>query len=164
MSRFFANIHSLRDITDEAKRTELINEIRSNTQKYIIKPQKEGGGNNYYNDDILMILPPETDPNKISDLLNDSIIMERLNPPEVENYILYENKLKKCTCINEMGVYGIIISDDKTIHVNKNAGFLLRTKESDVQEGGVVTGYSAIDIPYLVDMKLEKDDKPLSFN
>ena len=76
--------------------------------------------------------------------------MERINPPEYDTYILHNNELKFKKCVSELGIYGAILSDEKTTHLNKSFGFLLRTKESSVQEGGVVTGYSAIDIPELI--------------
>lgn len=142
----------------------LFNEMRSNIEKYIVKPQKEGGGNNYYNEDILMLLPPEDKLEQLGDILKQSIIMERIFPPELETYILHENQLKKLTCVSEISVYGIILSDDKNIHFNKSVGLLVRTKETTNQEGGVVTGFSAIDLPFLVDLKLDQSSTtPLKY-
>jgi hypothetical protein len=76
--------------------------------------------------------------------------MERINPPEYDTYILHNSEVKFRKCVSELGIYGAILSDEKGIHLNKSFGFLLRTKESTVQEGGVVTGYSAIDLPKLI--------------
>ena len=48
---------------------------------------KEGGGNNYYNNDILKIID--------TDLINTSIIMERINPFEYETMILENGRIIK---------------------------------------------------------------------
>jgi hypothetical protein len=164
MSRFFAKIYYVNEMTDEEKKS-VFAEMRGNISKYIVKPQKEGGGNNYYNEDILDLLPSEDDPSSVGVILKHAMIMERISPPEVETLVLHDNKLKKMNCISEISVYGIIISDEKTIHLNKSVGFLVRTKEKSNQEGGVIGGFSAIDLPYLVDMRLDsKNPEPLSYD
>ena len=104
---------------------------------------KEGGGNNFYNNDILKIID--------TDQINMSIIMERINPPEQETWILQNGKITKRQCVSEISVYGIILSDDSHILINKQVGFLIRTKDASVQEGGVISASSSIDLPYLVD-------------
>lgn len=144
-------------MTDEAK-INLFKEIRSDISKYIVKPQKEGGGNNYYNEDILLLLPENDDVSKIGSILQESIIMERINMPEFMAPVLFENKLKVVKCVSEVSVYGSIISDKTQIYLNKTFGVLLRTKEAHVQEGGLAAGFSAIDFPYLVDLKCDKDN------
>jgi len=129
---------------EESERDFLYVEIKNKVENYIVKPQKEGGGHNYAGKDILDVLDkPE--------IMNNSIIQERVNPPENEAYILRNGKLSKEKCVSEIGIYGIIISDDTTVHMNKSAGYLLRTKLSTSNEGGVVMGASAIDTPYLVE-------------
>lgn len=148
--RFFAKIYYVPLMTEEEKKT-VFKEIRENIGKYIVKPQKEGGGNNYYNEDILDILPPEDDVSDVGPVLKHAMIMERINPPEQQTLIIADNKLKTQNCISEISVYGIILSDEKTIHFNKSVGFLIRTKDVATQEGGVVVGASAVDLPYLVD-------------
>ena len=104
---------------------------------------KEGGGNNFYNNDILDIIDTE--------IMNTSIIMERVVPPENEAFILENHKVIKKNCVSEISVYGIILSDETQVHLNKQVGFLIRTKDASVQEGGVMSASAAIDLPYLVD-------------
>lgn len=105
---------------------------------------KEGGGNNYYNNDILKIID--------TDLINTSIIMERINPFEYETMILENGRIIKKNCVSEIGIYGIILSyDDTHIIMNKQVGFLLRTKDATSQEGGILAASAAIDLPYLID-------------
>jgi glutathione synthase len=147
MSRFFCKIYSFIDLNEDDQK-EIIKKLRTNYKDYIVKPQKEGGGNNYYNEQILPLLPKEGKP--VEGILKNTIIMERINPPEYDSYILHNNELKYKKCVSELGIYGAILSDENTFHLNRSFGFLLRTKESNVQEGGVVSGYSAIDLPKLI--------------
>jgi len=44
-----------------------------------------------------------------------------------------------------------LYSNGDKIVFNKQQGYLLRTKNHGVDEGGVATGYSVLDSPYLVD-------------
>ena len=153
--RFFVKIFYVNDMTEEEKKT-VFKEIREDIGKYIIKPQKEGGGNNYYNEDILKILPSEGDESNISEVLKHSMIMERINPPEYDTLVLFNNTLVKQNCVSEISVYGIILSDDEKVILNESVGFLLRTKEKSNQEGGVLVGFSSIDLPYFVTENKER--------
>ena len=148
IKRMFAKMYSVSTMSPE-ERKELYADMKANYTKYIVKPQKEGGGNNFYNEDILKVLPKDNS-DDVSDILANSLIMERITPKEQECLILIKNGLKLAKCISEISVYGIILADKDKVYINKSAGFLIRTKESHVQEGGVVSGFSAIDIPYLV--------------
>lgn len=139
----------------------LFKEIKFDLSKYIVKPQKEGGGNNYYNQDILDLLPKDEN-DEIGSVLQESIIMERINLPEFLAPILFENELKIKKCVSEISVYGYILSDENKIHINKTFGLLLRTKEAHVQEGGLAAGFSAIDFPYLCDLNLN-DKNEISY-
>jgi glutathione synthetase len=142
MRRFFVKIFYAEEMSGEDIES-LVKEIRGDLNKYIVKPMKEGGGNNYYNEEILSVLPGE----KREEIFKNSIIMERINPPENETYVLHENTFKYFKAISELSVYGIILSDENTIHLNESVGFLLRTKEKSNQEGGVIIGSSVIDLP-----------------
>lgn len=61
---------------------------------------------------------------------------------------------------SEIGIYSSVFVDtskekDYTLE-NRTFGRLLRTKGYTNDEGGINTGYSVIDQPYLVDIKNEK--------
>jgi hypothetical protein len=164
ISRFFTKIYYVKEMTNEEK-TSIFKEIRTDPNKYIVKPQKEGGGNNYYNEQILTLLPgEEAGVENLNPELTSSLIMQRINPPESETYVLHENKLKKINGISEVSTYGIILSTaDKKIILNQNAGYLVRTKDKNIQEGGIVAGFSAVDLPFLVDFNL-KDNSVLKYD
>ena len=163
ISRFFAKILYINDLSEDERR-KLFIALKTHVSMYILKPQREGGGNNYYHEDILKILPQfeinsdsenninnlDVSNNSLSQELRHLLVMDRVNPEEYDTAVLHDNKLKKMNCISEVSVYGIILSSDKIIYMNKAVGFLLRTKEKSSQEGGVIGGFSAIDMPLLI--------------
>lgn len=59
--------------------------------------------------------------------------------------------------IGELGVYGVCLwrngkeEDEGEVLVNYEAGFLLRTKGRESEEGGVAAGFGAVDSVCLVD-------------
>ena len=50
-------------------------------------------------------------------------------------------------CINEIGIYGTMVTnvETKEEYINEVTGYLVRTKTTDTNEGGVATGYSVLD-------------------
>lgn len=52
--------------------------------------------------------------------------------------------------ISELGIFGVFIGDDKKIYMNHTAGSLLRTKNVDDEDGGVVAGVAVLDSVFLV--------------
>ena len=159
--RFFTKIYYLRDM-DKEKQKELFNEITSNPKSYILKHQKDN--NNYYDDKILSLIPKDdSEPN--DELLN-SIIMEKIDSPEYESINLIKEEFNSCTIISEFSVFGIIISsDNKTYLTNKNIGFLVRSKDKNQCDGGIINEDCCIDLPCLIDVNVNKDDgNPISYN
>ena len=147
---------------DKEKQKELFNEITSNPKSYILKHQKDN--NNYYDDKILSLIPKDdSEPN--DELLN-SIIMEKIDSPEYESINLIKEEFNSCTIISEFSVFGIIISsDNKTYLTNKNVGFLVRSKDKNQCDGGIINEDCCIDLPCLIDVNVNKDDgNPISYN
>lgn len=122
---------------------------------YVLKPQREGGGNNIYGAKI----PPF-----IRSLGDDSrkyrghILMELIQPPALRNSILRNGQMMNGDVIGELGVYGVClwhqgkINDGSGILENWEAGFLLRTKGRESEEGGVAAGFGAVDSVCLLDV------------
>jgi glutathione synthase len=119
----------------------------SNSEAYVLKPQREGGGNNIYRSSIpgfLKSLPNESH-------YNAYILMELIRPPPLTNSIVREGKVVTGGVVGELGVYGTILWDaDGKILQNEEAGWLLRTKGSGVDEGGVAAGFGCVDSVCLV--------------
>jgi glutathione synthase len=120
--------------------------------RYVLKPQREGGGNNIYRQKIpefLASIPQKNWP--------AYILMEMIEPPPLRNAILRNGEVQKGGVIGELGVYGVCLwrnglrEDPGEIVENWEAGYLLRTKGDQSEEGGVAAGFGAVDSCCLVD-------------
>ncbi|KAJ1799561.1 Glutathione synthetase [Coemansia sp. RSA 2399] len=113
---------------------------------FVVKPQREGGGYNTYGDDIPGLLEGLS-----SEERKAYILMDLIRAPGFKNVLMREGKLISSEVVSELGIYGLWIrSADGRVIVNKHGGHLLRTKASDVYEGGVAAGFAVIDSPLLV--------------
>jgi len=120
----------------------------NNPDKYVLKPQREGGGNNVYGEDIKPFLENIKD----SDERCAYILMDRISPPIIKNYMVRPGmEPMLANCISELGMFGYVIGTKDEILENKQVGHMLRTKLSHVNEGGVAAGLGALDSVYLVD-------------
>lgn len=120
--------------------------------RYVLKPQREGGGNNVYRKaipDFLKSLPESHWP--------AHILMEMIEPPEQSNSIFRNGEIQTGGVICELGVYGACLWDTRgdgkrEILENFEAGYLLRTKGDQSEEGGVAAGFGSVDSLCLVDV------------
>lgn len=125
----------------------------SSAARYVLKPQREGGGNNIYRKAI----PPFLE--KLSETHWPAyILMEMIEPPPLRNAILRNGELQKGGVICELGVYGVCLwrgadgsGQKREILDSWEAGYLLRTKGDQSEEGGVAAGFGAVDSCCLVD-------------
>jgi glutathione synthase len=164
----FAGLYSLDadDITDDDRRA--IRHILSDktaADRYVLKPQREGGGYNFYGPDLYAKIQAnvtvvdrtdDTDDKSSSLTLDQSlgeyILMERLFPPPQTAILMRHGQVEGSgDTISELGCFGTIIVDGTTgtVIANEYAGFLLRTKFSTVNEGGVASGFATLSSPYL---------------
>ncbi len=123
--------------------------------KFVLKPQREGGGYNFYGDDLAKKLSENVqrtgDDIELSEELAEYILMQRLFPPQQTAILLRGGKVEGSgESISELGAFGTLVVDasGNIVH-NKYAGFLLRTKFSNVDEGGVASGFATLSSPYL---------------
>lgn len=114
-----------------------------NSQNFVLKPQREGGGNNIYREDILKFYDELSDKSE----LQGYILMTIVDPFISQNYVIKTDKkmYEKEDLISELGVFGILITKSNEIISNTTGGYLIRTKPLAVNEGGVATGYAALD-------------------
>lgn len=88
--------------------------------------------------------------------------MERINPPVVPALMLCRGEVTKHDSLSELGFYSCLFTKNtsrpgeqatsnarKTLQ-NDVIGTLMRTKASHHNEGGVSSGYSVIDSPFVV--------------
>jgi glutathione synthase len=153
--------------------------VNRNHPQYVLKPQREGGGYNFYGEQMLAKLtenvtvttssssssssssPFESTTIALSPTLGEYILMERLFPPQQLAILLRGGNVEATgRTISELGCFGAILvagreldDDDKVATVqiphNEYAGFLLRTKLANVDEGGVAAGFATLSSPYL---------------
>ncbi|CAF0925902.1 unnamed protein product [Brachionus calyciflorus] len=122
--------------------SQIIDLIDEKSDEFVLKPQREGGGHNIYKEDIRKFVDSLSDK---SDLMG-YILMKLVKPYTNENYVVRTGEqLAKKSLISELGIFGFYISNGDKIIQNQTGGYLLRTKSFDVNEGGVATGFSALD-------------------
>lgn len=115
-------------------------------ERFVLKPQREGGGNNVYKEDIPVFLKsiPEKE-------WSGYILMELIHPPTEKNVLLRDGKLITDGVVSELGIFGAYLLNEDTgdlLH-NSYSGYLLRSKISTSNEGGVAAGYGCVDSLYL---------------
>ncbi|RDW23574.1 hypothetical protein B0I72DRAFT_141399 [Yarrowia lipolytica] len=142
----FVEILPLGEDSEGGKRAEQL--ARTEPERFVLKPQREGGGNNIYKQDIPGFLEklPKNE-------WSAYILMELINPPVIQNHILRKGELFTGDTLSELGVFGTVLwnSENGEILHNDTTGWLLRTKLESSNEGGVAAGFGCIDGVYLVD-------------
>ena len=122
---------------------------------YVLKPQREGGGNNIYGEKIPPFIESLGDESR---KYRGHILMELIQPPSLRNSILRNGQITSGEVIGELGVYGVCIWQHNEAHAkpkvlhNWEAGYLLRTKGKESEEGGVAAGFGSVDSVCLVDV------------
>ncbi|ERS97188.1 glutathione synthase [Sporothrix schenckii 1099-18] len=151
LRRTFANIYPLDTDSAAGRQARVWAQDAAACRKFVLKPQREGGGNNYYKDKIpahLQTVPAEH--------WASYILMELITPPPVANLILRNGQVEQGGVICELGIYGTCIwgsesgSASQSILRNETAGYLLRTKGDQSEEGGVAAGFGCMDSVNLV--------------
>jgi glutathione synthetase len=124
---------------------------------YVLKPQREGGGYNFYGEELAKKLKSNIQQQEgggdlqLAKVLAEYILMERLFPPQQRAVLLRNGKVEGSgESVSELGSFGtlVVAPDGKVVH-NEYSGFLLRTKFSNVDEGGVASGFATLSSPYL---------------
>jgi len=139
----FTGLYSLTDGENGVK--EIIQRAIENPQNYVMKPQREGGGNNYFGDKLKESLQKMSPSER-----GCWILMERIIPPTIHTYMLREGKIIETLAVGELGIFSVFVNDGDQEIVNKSAGYLLRTKSTSFDDGGVAAGVAVLDSPYLV--------------
>ena len=117
-------------------------------QELVLKPQREGGGNNVYRGNI----PPFVAQLPVKERAA-WVAMELIRPPRgVRAYLVRSGAGRvSARAMSELGVFGWALFGEGRELREEQAGWLVRTKADDVDEGGVATGFSVLDSVLLVD-------------
>lgn len=84
--------------------------------------------------------------------------MELIDPPRLRNSIFRNGEVKSGEVIGELGVYGVCLWRNEMergkaeVIENFEAGYLLRTKGRESEEGGVAAGFGSVDSVCLIDV------------
>jgi glutathione synthetase len=152
VQKTFAPIYPM-DVSEAGKEARKIATDPETASHYVLKPQREGGGNNVYRKAIPEFLKTTPESHWPA-----HILMEMIEPPAQTNVILRNGELQKGGVICELGVYGVCLwkhgngTSKGQILENWEAGYLLRTKGDQSEEGGVAAGFGAVDSCCLIDL------------
>ncbi|XP_022882187.1 glutathione synthetase, chloroplastic [Olea europaea var. sylvestris] len=141
LRKCFAGLWSLED-------SNIVNDAIEKPGLYVMKPQREGGGNNIYGDDVretLLRIEKEGSNENAA-----YILMQRIFPTLSPAILMRQGISQKDHVISELGVYAAYLRNKTKVIINEECGYLLRTKVSSSNEGGVVAGFGVIDSIYLV--------------
>ena len=156
MRSAFAGLYSLGDdATPEDM--DAVRDVLDNGREgcYVLKPQREGGGYNFYGAKLAAKLRENISSSdgsiQLSKVLAEYILMQRLFPPQQRAVLLRNGKVEGSgDSVSELGCFGtLLVSHEGNILHNEYGGFLLRTKFSNVDEGGVASGFATLSSPYL---------------
>lgn len=131
-------------------KSKIINEAITNPDAFVLKPQREGGGNNLFGEDIRKKLL-ELKEGHTADSFAAYILMQRIFPPIHNTYFVRNGKMSAQTAVSELGIFASYVRNKDEIILNEHTGYLLRTKASSSNEGGVAAGFAALDSVYLLE-------------
>ncbi|KAI6661245.1 Glutathione synthetase [Oopsacas minuta] len=118
---------------------------------WVLKPQREGGGNNYFGQELVDMLKRLEGKEE----RGAYILMERLRAPLTPNYLISPRHNKDCleltNTIQEIGVFGFYIARGDKLSHDVTAGYLVRSKGAQTEDGGVSSGRAYMDSLDLVD-------------
>ncbi|KAH1082889.1 hypothetical protein J1N35_022650 [Gossypium stocksii] len=140
LQKCFAGLWSLVD-------SDITKKAIEKPELFVMKPQREGGGNNFYGDDVketLLRLQKEGSEEDAA-----YILMQRIFPAVSPTFLIRDGVCHKDHAISELGVYSAYLRNKESVIMNDQCGYLMRTKVSSSNEGGVAAGFAVLDSIYL---------------
>uniref|UniRef100_A0AC35TT70 Glutathione synthetase n=1 Tax=Rhabditophanes sp. KR3021 TaxID=114890 RepID=A0AC35TT70_9BILA len=138
----FAGLWALGEDSEECRH--VVEDAITHPSNYVLKPQTEGGGGNYFDEDIPRLLQSLT-----QNEMKSYILMQKLSPLIVENYLVRSNKdIQKTKVVSELGIYGYLIVDKSGTYESQFSDvypYMMRTKEETTREGGICIGAACLD-------------------
>ncbi len=132
----FVGMYDLNENVDGETASDL---AKAAPHKYVLKPQREGGGNNLYDQEMV------TEINKMTEEQQKAyVLMERIFTPGESSVLVVDRVAEETETVSEVGRYGACFHDGESFRFNKDIGYLVRTKSSDQNEGGVCAGYACL--------------------
>ncbi|MQL72436.1 hypothetical protein Taro_004743 [Colocasia esculenta] len=140
LRKCFAGLWSLDD-------SDIVNNVVEKPELFVLKPQREGGGNNIYGEAVRdTLLQLQQDGSKG---LAAYILMQRIFPTSSPTHLVRDGVCHQDPAVSELGVYGAYLRNKDKVIMNDQCGYLMRTKVSTSNEGGVAAGFAVLDSIYL---------------
>lgn len=114
---------------------------------FVMKPQREGGGNNIYGEEVketLVRLQKEGSEEEAA-----YILMQRIFPKVFPTLLVRDGICYKEQAISELGIFSAYLRNNEKVIISDQCGYLMRTKVSSSNEGGVAAGFAVLDSLYL---------------
>ena len=136
----FAKMHTLDEIINTPEGEVSAAEwLSKHADDYVLKPQREGGGNNYFGSDILKLLPSIKKEEQKA-----YVLMEKIQAVPHSSLQVVNGQAETLNCVSEIGRFGICFAENGEVKNNLDAGYLVRTKAKNVNEGGVCAGFACL--------------------
>ncbi|RDX82165.1 Glutathione synthetase, chloroplastic, partial [Mucuna pruriens] len=136
----FAGLWSLED-------TDIIRKAIESPELFVMKPQREGGGNNIYGDALRETLLKLQEAGSQEDAAY--ILMQRIFPATSAAILVRNGDWHTGHVISEVGIFGTYLRNKDKVIINNESGYMVRTKISSSDEGGVLPGFGVVDTVYL---------------
>ncbi|KAK7332946.1 hypothetical protein VNO80_29703 [Phaseolus coccineus] len=141
LRKCFAGLWSLDD-------SSIVTKAIQKPELFVMKPQREGGGNNIYGDDVRETLQKLLKSGSQEEAAA-YILMQRIFPTISAAVLMRNGCWSKDHAISELGIFGTYLRNKDKVIINKPSGYLMRTKMSSSDEGGVASGFAVLDSLYL---------------
>ena len=136
----FAKMHTLDEIINSPEGEVSAAEwLSKHADDYVLKPQREGGGNNYFGSDILKLLHTIKKEEQKA-----FILMEKIQAVPQPSLQVVNGQAETLNCVSEIGRFGICFAENGEVKNNLDAGYLVRTKAKNFNEGGVCAGFACL--------------------
>eukprot|EP00262_Sarcandra_glabra_P019438 TRINITY_DN7324_c0_g1_i1.p1 TRINITY_DN7324_c0_g1~~TRINITY_DN7324_c0_g1_i1.p1 ORF type:complete len:559 (-),score=106.85 TRINITY_DN7324_c0_g1_i1:222-1898(-) len=140
LRKCFAGLWSLDDPS-------IVKSAMERPELFVLKPQREGGGNNIYGDNVRETLAKLQEEG--GEELSAFILMQRIFPTSSLSYLVRDGICHQDQAISELGIFGAYLRNKEKVIMNDHCGYLMRTKVSSSNEGGVAAGFAVLDSIYL---------------
>ncbi|XP_057439418.1 glutathione synthetase, chloroplastic-like [Lotus japonicus] len=114
---------------------------------FVMKPQREGGGNNIYGNAVRETLLKLQQAGSQEDAAY--ILMQRIFPTLSAAVLMRNGCWHKDHAVSELGIFSTYLRNKDRVVMNNQSGYLMRTKISSSDEGGVAAGFAVLDSVYL---------------
>ena len=118
----------------------------ANPGRYVLKPQREGGGNNLYDEAMAVALRGMSATQRSA-----YILMERILSRPHHALTVVEGVPRHGPHVSEIGRFGVLLADGGQVLLNRDVGYLVRTKSEGSLESGVSAGFGHLDSLLTVD-------------